>query len=161
VVNSQAAAHRVVERAVLACLFAVFAAATGLAYGYALKDALGPGPGFFPFWLGLIGAALSLDLLAQSWRGRAIGGGAEVLWPDRAGGLRAAALLGGVALYALLLEPAGFRLAALVVTAALLFALGVRRPVAIAAFALVASFGLFHVFYHWLKVPLPIGPFGL
>jgi putative tricarboxylic transport membrane protein len=141
-------------------LCAVFAAATGIAYGYALKDALGPGPGFFPFWLGLIGAALSLVLLVQSWRGRAIGGGAEVLWPDRAGGLRAAALLGGVALYALLLEPAGFRLTALIVTAALLVALGVRRPVVIAAFALVASFGLFHVFYHWLKVPLPVGPYG-
>jgi hypothetical protein len=93
-------------------------------------------------------------------RGRAIGGGAEGLWPDRAGALRAAALFGGLVLYALLLEPAGFRLTALIVTAALLVALGVRRPVVIAAFALVASFGLFHVFYHWLKVPLPVGPYG-
>ena len=158
--NSQAAAHRVVERAVLACLCAVFAAATGIAYGYALKDALGPGPGFFPFWLGLIGAVLSLVLLVHSWRGRAIGEGAEGLWPDRAGALRAVALLGGLALSALLLEPAGFRVTAFVVTAALLVALGVRRPVVIAAFALVAGFGLFHVFYHWLKVPLPVGPYG-
>ncbi len=159
--NSQPASHRLVASAVLACLFAVFATATWLAHGYALKDALGPGPGFFPFWLGLIGAVLSLVLLVQSWRGGAIGEVAEGLWPDRAGALRAAALLGGIALYALLLEPAGFRLTALVVTAALLVALGVRRPAAIAAFALVASFGLFHVFYHWLKVPLPVGPFGL
>jgi putative tricarboxylic transport membrane protein len=160
-VNSQPASHRLVERVVLTCLFAVFAAATGIAYGYALKDALGPGPGFFPFWLGLTGATLSLVLLAQSLRGRAVGGGAEGLWPDRAGGRRAAALLGGLVLFALLLEPAGFRLTAFVVTAALLVALGVRRPVVIAAFALVASLGLFHVFYHWLKVPLPVGPFGL
>jgi putative tricarboxylic transport membrane protein len=158
VVNSQAASHRVVERAVLACLCAVFAAATGIAYSYALKDDLGPGPGFFPFWLGLIGTVLGLALLAQSWRGRSVGDGAEGLWPDRPGALRAAALLGGLGLAAL--EPAGFRVTAFVVTAALLVALGVRRPVVIAAFALVSSFGLFHVFYHWLKVPLPVGPSG-
>ena len=86
---------------------------------------------------------------------------AKELWPDRAGAWRAAALLGGLVLSALLLEPAGFRVTAFVVTAALLVALGVRRPVVIAAFAVVASFGLFHVFYHWLKVPLPVGPFGV
>ena len=62
---------------------------------------------------------------------------------------------------AVLLAPAGFRVTALLFTAALLVALGVRRPVAIAAFALASSFGLFHVFYHWLNVPLPVGPFGL
>ncbi len=159
--SPQSTAHRRVERVVLACLGAVFATATGIAYSYALKDELGPGPGFFPFWLGLIGAVLSLVLLAQSWRGGSIGGNGEELWPDRAGAWRAAALLGGLVLSALLLEPAGFRVTAFVVTAALLVGLGVRRPVVIAAFAVVASFGLFHVFYHWLKVPLPVGPFGV
>ena len=159
--NPQPASHRLVESVVLVCLLAVFAAGTWIAYGYALKDALGPGPGFFPFSLGLIGAVLSLVLLVQSRRGRAVAEVVTGLWPDRAGALRAAALLGGLALFALLLEPAGFRLTALVVTAGLLVALGVRRPLAIAAFALVSSFGLFHVFYHWLKVPLPVGPFGL
>jgi putative tricarboxylic transport membrane protein len=28
-------------------------------------------------------------------------------------------------------------------------------------FVLAASFGVFHVFYYWLKVPLPIGTFGI
>jgi putative tricarboxylic transport membrane protein len=159
-VSSPSALHRAVERTVLACLCAVFVAASGIAYGYSLQDALGPGSGFFPFWLGLIGAALSLFLLVQSWRGRAIGDGAEGVWPDRAGALRSVVLLGGLALAALLLVPAGFRVTAFVVTGGLLVALGVRRPLVIAAFALVASAGLFHVFYHWLKVPLPVGPFG-
>ncbi len=157
----QARSHRAAERAVLVCLCALFAAAAGIAYGYSLQDDLGPGAGFFPFWLGVIGAALCLVLLAQSLRGRAIGDGAEGLSPDRAGALRAAALLGGLVLTALLLEPAGFRATALVVTAGLLVALGVRRPLAIGAFALASSFGLFQVFHHWLRVPLPVGPFGL
>ena len=159
--SSQSVAHRLVERAVLACLCAVCAAATGIAYTYSLKDDLGPGAGFFPFWLGLIGAVLSLALLARSWRGGSVGDGAAAHWPDRSGGLRALALLAGLVVAALLLAPAGFRLTAFVVTAGLLVALGVRRPAVIAAFALAASFGLFHVFYYWLKVPLPIGPFGV
>ena len=28
-------------------------------------------------------------------------------------------------------------------------------------FALAGSFGVFHVFYHWLKVPLPMGVLGI
>jgi FtsH-binding integral membrane protein len=156
----QSPAHRAVERLVLACLGAGLVASAVVAYGYSLKDALGPGSGFFPFWLGLIGAALALFLLAQSLRGREIGDGAEGRWPDRSGALRAAALLGGLVLAAALLAPAGFRTTAFVVTAAMLFALGVRRPLAIGAFALAASFGLFQVFHHWLRVPLPVGPFG-
>jgi putative tricarboxylic transport membrane protein len=132
-----------------------------IAYSYSLSDELGPGPGFFPFWLGLLGTAISLALLVRSWRGRLLGDAAGALWPDRAGALRALALVGGLVLSAMLLSPAGFRVTALVFTAAMLVALGVRRPVAIAAFALASSFGLFHVFYHWLKVPLPVGPFGL
>lgn len=159
--SAPSASYRVVERAVLACLCAGFAAMAGVAYSYSLSDELGPGPGFFPFWLGLIGTAIGLVLLARSWRGGSVGEGPAALWPDRAGALRALALVGGLVLAAALLAPAGFRVTALLFTAALLIALGVRRPVAIVAFALASSFGLFHVFYHWLKVPLPVGPFGL
>ena len=34
-----------------ACLLGVFMAALVTSLGYSLSDALGPGPGFFPFWL--------------------------------------------------------------------------------------------------------------
>jgi hypothetical protein len=30
-----------------------------------------------------------------------------------------------------------------------------------AVFAVAGSFGVFHAFYYWLKVPLPIGIFGI
>ena len=43
----------------------------------------------------------------------------------------------------------------------LLLILGARSALAIALTALAGSFGVFHVFYRWLKVPLPIGEFGL
>lgn len=152
--------HRIVERIVLGCLGVLFAAMAATAYGYGLKDRLGPGSGFFPFWLGAIGAALSVLLLAVSLRGGSIGEGGVSAWPDRAGAGRAATLLAGLVAAALAFEPLGFRLTAFAFTALLLVALGVRRPVVIALFALISGFGLFHVFYHWLKVPLPIGALG-
>jgi hypothetical protein len=130
------------------------------AYGYSLSDALGPGAGFFPFWLGILGMAMCLALLLRSWRGGAIGEDSHALLPQGEGARRSAALLGGVVVAALLLQPLGFRLAMLIFTAGLLLALGVRRPIAIGVFALASSFGLFHVFYYWLKVPLPTGAFG-
>jgi hypothetical protein len=45
--------------------------------------------------------------------------------------------------------------------AGLLAALGARSPAAIVLTATAGSFGVFHVFYYWLKVPLPIGALGL
>ena len=149
------------ELIVLACLCALCGSMAFIAYGYSLRDALGPGAGFFPFWLGILGAALSLALFLQSWRGRSIGEGTRALLPRGEGAWRAAALVAGLVVVALLLQPLGFRLAMLVFTAALLLALGVRRPVMIALFALASSFGLFHVFYYWLQVPLPIGVLGI
>jgi putative tricarboxylic transport membrane protein len=153
--------NRIAERVVVAFLCALFGFMAFIAFGYSLRDALGPGAGFFPFWLGVMGVVLSLALLVQPWRGRALGEGAQALLPRGEGARRAAALVAGLVAVSLLLQPLGFRLAMLVFTVGLLLALGVRRPVAIAIFALASSFGLFHVFYYWLQVPLPIGLLGI
>ena len=45
------------------CLLGVFGAALVTSLGYSLSDALGPGPGFFPFWLSLIGVVLTIVIL--------------------------------------------------------------------------------------------------
>lgn len=148
------------ELVTLACLFALFGFMGYTAYGYSLSDSLGPGPGFFPFWLGALGLTFSAALFVQSWRGRSIGEGSQTMLPRGVGARRTIALLGGLVFVALTLQVLGFRLVMLVFTAGLLLALGVRRPVPIAIFALVSGFGLFHVFYYWLQVPLPTGVFG-
>ena len=149
------------ERVALACLGLFFGGMAWIALGYSLRDALGPGAGFFPFWLGALGLVLSLVLLVQSSRGGSIAEAPQALLPRGEGAWRAAALLAGLVAAALLLQPLGFRLTMLVFSMGLLLALGVRRPVAIAVFALASSFGLFHVFYYWLQVPLPIGLLGI
>ena len=142
------------------CLLAIFLPALVTSLGYSLTDALGPGPGFFPFWLSLIGAVLSAVMLAQTTLAKTDEGIAMSL-PDRRGALQALGMLVALTAAAALFEPLGYRLTMLPFIAALLVILGARSVVAIALTALAGSFGVFHVFYHWLKVPLPIGEFGL
>lgn len=187
-----------------------------------LKDALGPGPGFFPLWLSLIGLGLCAALLVEVTRSRELPTGtvyptvrrnvglaaiallavlAVVLWgfpslaalpivaddgvragvagvlacaaslvlaawpnrpgltEDEAAFRRMLAIVGLLAVAIALLDPLGFRLTALSFSVLLLWALGIHGPIALTVFALAASIGVFHVFYHWLKVPLPIGLF--
>ena len=62
---------------------------------------------------------------------------------------------------AALIEPLGFRLTMLLFIAGLLACAGRALAVRHRVTALAGSFGVFHVFFYWLKVPLPIGALGL
>ncbi len=141
------------------CLLGIFAAALVTSLDYSLMDALGPGPGFFPFWLSLIGAALTVAILMQNARSQDIAT-VDIL-PNRQAAWQVGGVLIALTAAAALLEPLGFRLTTLLFIAGLLFALGARSPSAILLTALAGSFGVFHVFFYWLKVPLPIGALGL
>lgn len=143
------------------CLLGIFIPALITSLGYSLTDALGPGPGFFPFWLSLIGIALTGAMLVQLARGRIFAEAAVEILPDRQAALQAGAVLVALIVAAALLEPLGFRLTMLPFVAGLLLVLGARSPLAIALTAVAGSFGVFHVFYYWLKVPLPIGTLGI
>ncbi|MEZ5815773.1 MAG: tripartite tricarboxylate transporter TctB family protein [Hyphomicrobiaceae bacterium] len=139
---------------------ALFCATIWQSVSLPLLDELGPGPGFFPLWLAGIGAVLSLLLVIETARAPDPSPG-EALIPASDALFRVASVVVMLAVGAALLDWLGWRLTALIVTAVLLPALGARSPIAIAAFVLAASFGVFHVFYYWLKVPLPIGTFGI
>jgi putative tricarboxylic transport membrane protein len=143
------------------CLLGIFVPALVTSLGYSLTDALGPGPGFFPFWLSLIGALLSAAILLQVTLAETDASESVSLAPDRQVALQAIGVLIALVAAALLLEPLGYRLTMLPFIAGMLLVLGARSPIAIALTALAGSLGVFHVFYHWLKVPLPIGAFGL
>jgi putative tricarboxylic transport membrane protein len=140
-------------------LLGIFLAALVTSLGYSLIDALGPGPGFFPFWLSLIGTALTIAILIETVRSR--GMVAVEILPNRQAALQGGGVLIALAAAAALLEPLGFRLIMLLFIGGLLLTLGVRSPSAILFTAVVGSFGVFHVFLYWLKVPLPIGALGL
>jgi len=143
------------------CLLGVFAAALATSLDYSLTDALGPGPGFFPFWLSVVGIALTCAMLVQIARHRILADAAIEILPGRRAALQAGGVLLALTAAAALLEPLGFRLTMLPFVAGLLIMLGARSLVAIALCAAAGSFGVFHVFYYWLKVPLPIGALGI
>jgi putative tricarboxylic transport membrane protein len=143
------------------CLLGVFAAALVTSLDYSLSDALGPGPGFFPFWLSVIGAALTIAILVEIARGRMLADAAVEILPTPAAALQAGSVLIALLAAAAAFEPVGFRLTMLAFIAVLLPMLGARSWIAIALCAVGGSFGVFHVFFHWLKVPLPIGVLGI
>ena len=125
-----------------------------------LRDSLGPGPGFFPFWLSALGGVLALILLIQLSLGRT-DLGAETLSFDREGVRSVMLVIVGLIAATALLDFAGFRLSMLLFNAYVLIVLGVRNWIVIAVFAGAGSFGVYHVFYDLLKVPLPEGVLGI
>jgi putative tricarboxylic transport membrane protein len=142
------------------CLLGIFLAALVTSLDYSLSDALGPGPGFFPFWLSVIGVALTIAIMVETLRGQDDADASDIV-PTGKAALQAGTVLIALAAATALLEPLGFRLTMLVFIAGLLAALGARSLLGIALAAVALSFGVFHVFYYWLKVPLPVGAFGL
>jgi apolipoprotein N-acyltransferase len=60
-----------------------------------------------------------------------------------------------------MLDAVGFRIAIFLFMVYLPLALGVRNLWTTLVIALAGSFGIFHIFYYWLKLPLPVGPLGL
>jgi putative tricarboxylic transport membrane protein len=112
-----------------------------------------PGPGFFPFWGGVVLGLLSLVLLLNSLKNR-----------DRLSlsGLKSSKFLlatGAILAYLLLLETLGF------VTITFLFLFLLLRLeykgwVFSAVSALVGAVSCYALFQLWLKTQLPAGPFG-
>lgn len=116
---------------------------------------VGPGPGFFPFWLGIGLVLFAAGLFAKSLTIRAT---ADSIFSKSAG----RALAGWLALVAtvLLLGRTGFLLSFMALTMFLIVALD-RRPASLAiiiALGLGAAFQL--IFVTALDVPLPKGPWG-
>jgi putative tricarboxylic transport membrane protein len=140
-------------------LLSIFVLIHSLSYPY--KDRLGPGPGFFPFWMSIIMGLLSLGLFLQTTFVKSEQAEKKSFFPNREGGIRIFMILAALALVLVLLNPIGFRISLLLFLLFLPFALGVRNWLIIILVAVLGSFGVFHAFYYWLKVPLPIGFFGI
>lgn len=130
-------------------------------FEYPYLDRLGPGPGFFPFWLSLITGALALALFFHTTLAKRAAHGSGSLLPDRLGALRIMIILVGLVGSLAIFETLGFRITLLLFLFFLPLALGVRNWWLTLIIAVAGSFGVFHVFYYWLKLPLPIGVFGI
>jgi putative tricarboxylic transport membrane protein len=115
---------------------------------------LGPGSGFFPFWLGAVLGSLGLAWLVQVSRpaGRPAEG---AFLPDRGGIFRLLSLIGGVVVVAVTMNTFGFQLTLFVFLVFTLMVLG-KQPIWLTAvIALAGSVGIFQLFSRYLDVQLP------
>jgi putative tricarboxylic transport membrane protein len=113
-----------------------------------------PGPGFFPFWGGLLLGALSLILLVRSLRVRERFRTVAIPWPALL--LVLGALLG----YLLFLETLGF-VTVTFLFLLLLFRFGKTGWIKSGGWAVIATTVAYVLFRFWLQVQLPRGPLGL
>jgi putative tricarboxylic transport membrane protein len=129
-----------------------------------LYTSLGPGPGFFPFWLAALFGLLALVMLVQATVRRPGGrpdAGSARLATTRAGYARIAAILGALIGVVLLMNPLGFRLTALAFYLFLLTTLSRPGWIATVLIAVAGSFGVYQVFATLLRIPLPVGLLGI
>jgi len=131
---------------------ALFAAAQGLSLG--LGSLHRPGPGFFPFWGGVVLGLLSILLVLRS-PARDAPTAAWLRLDTAKPVVAAGAILG----YLLLLEVLGF-VPVTFLFLLLLFRLERRSWTFSAASAAAGAVGSYGLFQLWLKTQLPTGPLG-
>jgi putative tricarboxylic transport membrane protein len=137
--------------------FAVYVGVESLELRY--YSSLGPGPGFFSFWLALILGLLATVMLVKASFGTSEPM-AEDFFADRRGYLRMGGIVLALLASALLLERIGFRITMFALYLFLLLTLGSHRLITSLLVAAAGSFGVYFVFTRWLNVPLPAGTFG-
>jgi len=149
---------RAADRTGAAVLLALAVAYTATAAGrYTYWTVTGPGSGFFPFWLGLVLAALSILLLASAVR-RPDPGPAWL--PTGHGAARFVVVVVVTALFIALLPLLGMALGTAVFLGVLLRMLEGHSWRTTAAVAVGAAVANWAVFVLWLRVPFPVGMLG-
>lgn len=115
---------------------------------------LGPGPGFFPFWLGVIMGGLSIAWLIQLLRQSKKSKKDETFLPEKKGAFQILFIL--VALSATtVMDIIGFQLTMFLFMILLLTVLGRTSLWTTLVIALISSVGVFHLFGKYLDVQLP------
>ncbi len=112
-----------------------------------------PGPGFFPFWGGLLLGTFSLIVLVRSLESREQLGFGAIRWPVLL------LVLGAILVYLLSLETLGFVIVTFLFLL-LLFRFGKTAWIKSTAGSVIATSLAYALFRLWLKVQLPHGLFG-
>lgn len=134
-------------------LFILFGAGFALGAGaYDVGTAAQMGPGFFPRLLGILLALLGIAIFVSSENRTERASSASLPWRP------ILAVLGGVAVFGLLLKPLGLFLAALLLVGVSALAQTRPRWLEVAVSALVMAILACLVFAWGLKLPLPIWP---
>lgn len=155
--------RRLLPAATGVVVIAVGAAALIGSRDYQYWTALGPGPGFFPRWLGgllvVLGALWLVQILRAARVAPAVDEQAEPIpseeQPPEYAPWSVVAIVASLCVLAGVLETVGFQVSMLVFLLFHLLVLGRRRLLVSVVIALAGSFGVFVVFTRLLTVPLP------
>ena len=121
----------------------------------------GPGPGFEPFWLGVLLALLSIFLFINTVRRKDGKGDEKSCLPEWKSLGRLALIMLTMAGFALVVKSLGFILTVFFFVAILLFSLeGVGKLKSVFYGVMFSGF-IFLVFRYWLEVDLPKGLLGI
>jgi hypothetical protein len=121
---------------------------------------VGPGPGFFPLWLGALLVLLSAAIFVASFRPGAVPAFPADLVPRGASLAQMLITFGCIAGFALLVERLGFVIVMFLVM--MVLQLVNRVPVITAlVVSLGSSLGIGYAFVAWLGVFLPAAPWSL
>jgi putative tricarboxylic transport membrane protein len=120
----------------------------------------GPGAGFLPLWIGVILAILAMILLISAWTRQPTGKDAVSPFPGRKPLLSIIGVLGGLAVYILLIEILGFLVDTFLYVTFLLGVVEHERWQRTVSVALFTTVGLYVVFQVLLTISLPKNIFG-
>ena len=123
------------------------------------RATFGPGVGFFPFWLGVLMAILSIFLILNAWQ-RPATPTKKSIFPGRQAFIAIGSVLTGLAGYIVLLEVLGFLLDTVLFTAFLLGVVEREKWKMTLLIATLTSGGLYVIFQILLGVNLPKNMFG-
>lgn len=137
-------------------MMALFSAAVLIAsLSMEYYSSIGPGPGFFSFWLSLILGLLSLIWIFQELRKARDDGQKTRIFPRGKDLVRELSVLASLIVMTVLMEILGFQIAMFAFLMYLLLGIGKAGKVTSLIIALVGSVGFFYVFTGWLDVQLP------
>jgi putative tricarboxylic transport membrane protein len=129
---------------------------TSFQYDYISKDqGIGPGPGFFPFWLCLFMGVCSIIYIFTSIRKPV---SARSILPDIRGMKAIGRILFCIIMYLLIARVAGFIITFMLMLSIFFYGY-FRLPVNLLV-SLGGALFLYAVFIIWLGVPLPVNDFG-
>lgn len=138
-----------------AVLFILFSAAIAWeSWKFEYYTSLGPGPGFFPFWLAVTMGGLSLVWLLQLSAKPQSGEEGAALPPPQ-GILRIASILASLVATSALMDFIGFQLAMFLLLCFLFLVLGKQILWVSLTLSLFGSVGVYHLFSRYLDVSLP------
>jgi putative tricarboxylic transport membrane protein len=129
--------------------------ATSLEY----LTSIGPGPGFFPFWLGLIMLVLSILWMISLFRNKSQDSvpaeDDQKITIDRGTVTRFFVVVSAIIGVSLVMSLVGFQIAMFCFVSFVLIGLGRRDWLRIGVISVCLSFGTYYLFVNWLDVSLP------